>query len=371
MLLPRTPFHIQIKTLIYEGYTDEEIARVMESTLGTMAHLTAVEVASLRRGGLVPNHIEARQDAPSTWPKVLPMDARNFIDLPDSQLKPWQYAHRYALPQWASPQGKHLWARAARLWANGDVRRLLCALLLCRDIDDAKALSTLKLYYQHDTHRVNRGDIATFRSLYWDFAGWSISEIMSVLETDADFKGARLGLIRGKEAALFALGLVGLDIRHDQMFAEIRNQMFMKLHQYAVSDRFNPRDYKDVFAVFTAAVSYIDGNLPDDELPFDEFVANMQLQEQDDFASLDDIISGAGRSADLELVMLARTNGRIAESDATAYSIAIEKGTWPDSARQHLRGLLSLDIEAEEGAEDLDMAVPSKRKAKTRRRSAG
>jgi hypothetical protein len=369
-----TPFHIQVKALLYRGESDEAIEAVFRHTVGTaMTTFIMTEVADLRRWGRVPNHIEAQQGAPATWPKVSALDARQFVDVADPELRPWQYAYRYNLPHWATAAGKAQWGRASQLWANSDVRQLLCTLLLCRDVDDSKALATAKLYYPYVMSRYNKADVSAFRTLYWDFSGWSMSTLLSFLEVDADFKGARYAVALGKEAALFALGLISLDMRHEQMFQAVRNHSYLHLTKMAVlDDRFNPRDYKEMYAVFQSAVQYLDGKMDNDELPFEEYVSNMKLIEEEDFASLDEIVAGASRGADQELVLLARRNGRLTESDAAYHMIAIEKGAWPDRHRQHVRSLLSLDDEPEDTA-DVPLATPVRKAKKmgTKRRSAG
>lgn len=328
------PYHRYIRYLAYIGKTQEQIIAECFDVLRLPDRSSGETLVYECTRQSAPNHLRAMSQSPVA-------DPRAVRTMADCDLNDLDYGVKHDLNRYHK-QPKLRWNTtvAVQMWMSLRLRQM-CCLLLVTEMPIDQAWETFKVYYEKSVPpRTDVGALAAFKHWFWDFSGWTASEVIDYLARDQTYIPARTSFVQGLSAGLFEAGLVELNLDNREMMKRIRNQAYLTIdRQRYESKPMSPFEIESTFRVLRATIGYLDEQEDDQTGSFEEYVAQQKLLEADAFATVDELTEKAQRAYAMDTLRALRNLSVLSSEQVLELQAKIEAGTLSEDEQSHLIAL--------------------------------
>lgn len=326
------PYHRYIRYLAYTGKTRDQIRSECFDVLRLpdVGGRAQTLIDQLSRPS-APNHIKAMSLVSTVDPKLV-------LITPDAELNDLDYGVKYDLNRYhRQVKLKANTLIAIQMWMSLKLRQM-CCLLLISEAPLEQSWETFKLYYEKTLPpKTDSGALAAFKHWFWDFSGWTSTEVLTYLARDQTYLPARTCFIQGVSAGLFEAGLVELALDNREMMKRIRNQAYLTMdRQRYESQAMSPFELESTFRVLRAAIGYLDEFEEQSEESFEEYAQQQKLLEANSFATVDELAEQAQRAYALDTVRALRNLSVLSLDQMTELQSKIESGMLTEEEQTNL-----------------------------------
>ena len=218
-----------------------------------------------------------------------------------------EYKTRHGLDAYLTKAGDRRIRSACRIWMDHVAREIACGALLCGK--DHKLIVDLLKKIAPKVAKVPKEplrpvDVQSFQELFWDFDGWSQTEILSFLSSNSSCVYSQAAATKGLDAMLFRMGVGNMALDRAQMLRDVQSLAYLEIDKYRHTGVTNASDFQRYYTIMKDAFEQEDRYAIESEEVYegDEFDTALEPFDAEPVPRYSEVLENITQANDLEAV---------------------------------------------------------------------